>query len=842
MCYNHTVAKKGDVNLKKAVFISSFDMSDDFYKLEKNTFGAILNTRDSDIPKTEGILTVMKQFSVKKQIKSAILRITSLGNFEALLNGKRIADNGAFDELTPLWTDYKHRVFEYEYNVLPYLNKNTPNTFGARVSSGWWSGRISVGYYGYKKTAICAEIEIEYKDGSSEIIATDESWNTAVCGPVLYADIWNGEWFDATIPDPCVYPDSIKWNKAEIFTDYSCDIVAFEGEKVRVKEYIAPKSAIVYRGTKNNGTDFGEIKIINKSVGDDCESLTLKAGQTVILDFGEDIVGRPSLAINALNGTVIKCLFSEMLNDSGDMLRGNDGPKGSLYIANYRSALSRFNYTAASTSNRRQLNIIKPIHTYYGFRYMEITADKDINIECVTAEVLSADIKYVGEFKCSDPLVNKLYNNIVRGMKGNYLSVPTDCPQRDERYGWTGDTQIFCGAASYIAEVDKFLSKYLGDMCDSQKERDGAYADICPAVFEKGFCGTAAWGDAGLIIPHKLWLMYGNKELIAKHYNSMEDFMAYIDKKHSLNGAHAGYGDWLSYEETDKWYVSICYHYNNSVLMQKFSHILGKTDKEEYYKDLSKKILAHYFEKYILNGEITQTSQTAYLLPLAFDMFEGEMKIKTIENLKNKIIANDYTLSTGFVGTGLLNQTLAKVGLNNLAYSLLLQDKDPSWLYSVKQGATTIWERWNSYTKETGFGNVKMNSFNHYAYGAVAEWMYSTMAGIKPDSDCTGFKERFILSPTPDTRLDNEIPVGQHRITNVDAKYHDIVSKWWYEDNRFAYYCVIPDGIAQIEFPLLYGQNTVEINDIVFTVEELKGKIINNKLVFELLPGDYLIK
>lgn len=815
--------------MKKGVFITTPQMSDDFYYLEKNDFGSILNTRDNDITKTKGLLTVAKQFEITKHIKSAVLRITSLGNFEAILNGNRIGE----DELTPLWTDYRHRVFEYEYDILPYIKKKGVNTFGARVSSGWWSGRISNGYYGYKKTAICAEIEVFYKDGSSEIIATDDSWNTAICGPVLFADIWDGEWFDATIKDPCVYPESIKWSKADIFNDYTCEIVKFEGEKVRVTEYIAPKSAVVYRGTKNNSTDFGEIKVVKKAVGDNCECIKLKAGQTLIMDFGEDVVGRPSLAINALNGTNIKCLFAEMLNDSGDKTRGNDGPKGSLYIENYRSALSRFNYQAASINSRRQLNIIRPLHTFYGFRYMEITADKDINIECITAEVLSADMQFTGEFECSNPFVNKLYKNVVRGMKGNYLSVPTDCPQRDERLGWTGDTQIFCGAASYIADTYNFLSKYLGDMRDSQNERDGAYADICPAVFQKNFCGTGAWADAGIIIPYKLWLMYGDDSVVKENYEAMEQYMDYIERKNGLNGANAWYADWLSYEPTDKWYVSICYYFNNAVLMQKFSEILGKADRAEHYKALSKKILACYQEKYIVDGELTEKSQTAYLLPLYFDMLDGEMRENAIKNLQQKIIYNDYKLSTGFVGTGIICQTLAKVGPNDLAYSLLLQEDDPSWLYSVNQGATTIWERWNSYTKENGFGEVKMNSFNHYAYGAVAEWMYGTMAGIKPDSETGGFDERFILAPIPDSKK---------RITSVKASYKGIVSDWHYEDNRFVWHIIIPDGTSRIEFPILCGQKTVTINDIEFTQKQLGAEIKNSKMVFQLSKGEYVIK
>lgn len=836
--------KVGIKSMKKAVFITDLQVKNDDYSLNLKSWGKVLNKQTEDIYPENGLLTVMKKFVVKENLRSAHLRITSLGNFVAYLNGKRIGRDNVYDELTPLWTDYSHRVFEYEYDLLECLNKKGENIFSARVSSGWWSGNISRGYYGSKITALCAEIEIEYKDGKTEIFATDETWNTAVCGPVLYADIWNGEIYDATVTDPCVYPDSISWNKATLFDDYDCEVVSFEGEYVRVVDCLPPKSATVYDGIKTNGSDFGEIKTLQKVVGNNCECLSLKAGCTLLLDFGSDIVGRPTLAFNANNGTMIRCKFAEMLNDSGEISRGNDGPKGSVYIANYRGAMARFNYKAFSSTNQKQLNTVTPLHTFYGFRYMEITADDDIVIENISAEILSSAIEINGTFECSAPLVNKLYSNIVRGMRGNYLGIPTDCPQRDERYGWTGDTQIFCGAASYIGNTYNFLSKYLGDMRDSQKKLDGAYGDICPFVFEDKRCGNAAWGDAGIIIPYKLWLMYGNDKVIADNYSSMEEYMAFIDRENGLEGPNARYGDWLAYENTDSWYVSICYYYYDAILMKKFSEILSKQDRVAHYKELSEKILEHYFEKYVVDGEITQKTQTAYLLPLYFDMFEGEMRDKTIENLKNKIIENNYMLSTGFVGTGILNQTLAKVGLNNLAYSLLLQTHNPSWLYSVKQGATTVWERWNSYTIADGFGDVGMNSFNHYAYGAVAEWMYAYAAGIRPNIEKGGFVSSFVLAPLPDTRTESEIPDGQERILNLKAEYCGIVSNWYYEDESFVWHVIIPNdkSVSQIEFPLLNGSETITINDVEFKANELNGKISNGKMFFELTAGDYIIK
>jgi len=827
--------------MKKGIFISCPALS--AYKHEnawdngKENFNSV----DKDITPDKGLLTVMKKFACNGKVKSAVLRITSLGIFEALLNGKRIGRDGVYDELTPLWTDYKHRVFEYEYDILPYMNKKGENIFTARVSAGWWSGRISFGAYGYKKVALCAEIEITYKDGTTEIIASDENWNTTVAGPVLFADIWDGEWFDATIPDPAVKPESFDWCKAEKFDDYTCKIVPFEGEYVRVNDYMAPKSAVVWRGTKKNGSPYGAIHVIKKAVGDNCECITLKAGQQLILDFGRNIVGRPALAVNASNGTIVRCSFAEMLNDSGDPERGNDGPEGSMYIKNYRSALARFNYVAASSGSRKQLNIIRPIHTFYGFRYMQIVADKDIVIECVTGEVVGSALNGLGTFECSDAMINKLYSNIEWGMKGNYLSVPTDCPQRDERLGWTGDTQIFCGAASYIADTQAFLRKWLGDARDSQKGFDGGYADVIPRVLPDHLTGSAAWADAGLVVPYKLWLMYGNEDVVAENYEAMEQYMEFLAKQDPA-GPRTTFGDWLAYDPTDFRYISVCYYAYDASLMQKFSEILGKKERARYYGELRGKILDTFHSEFVVDGEITQTSQTAYILPLCFDMLHGELREKTIKNLEKKIIENNYVLSSGFVGTGHLNQTLAKVGLNNLAYSLLLQTADPSWLYSVKQGATTIWERWNSYTKARGFGDVGMNSFNHYAYGVVAEWMYSAMAGIRPDENAPGFEEHFILAPMPDTRTDDELPEGQSRITMVNATYRGISSRWEYEEGRFVWSAVIPDGSATVEFPLLYGQKTIEINGVQFTARELDGEIKDDKMVFELSAGSYTIK
>ena len=392
--------------------------------------------------------------------------------------------------------------------------------------------------------------------------------------------------------------------------------------------------------------------------------------------------------------------------------------------------------------------------------------------------------------------------------------------------------------------MSAFLKKWLGDARDSQAGEGGAYCDVIPRVFAGRNNGNAAWGDAGLIVAYRLWLMYRDRDTISEHYSSMEEYMRYLEQ-FGLEGPNIAYGDWLNYETTDKRYIAICYYAADAELMARFSRILGKPEREAYYAGLRRRIEEHFAEKYIRDGELTEKTQTAYLLALKFNLLPGDMRAKAIKALERKIIDNNYTLSTGFVGTGILNQTLSEVGLDKLCYSLLLQTADPSWLYSVRQGATTIWERWNSYTHERGFGDVNMNSFNHYAYGAVAEWMFSRMAGISPNPGAPGF-ERFILCPRPDTRSEGEIPAGQRRVGRVYARYDSargrIESGWKFERGGFTYRFVIPAGTrARVELPVC-GGGAIRINDVAFTPAELGSLVSGGILTFELGAGSYTIR
>ncbi len=833
--------------MKKAVFITHPDLKPMTFDHPWHSQGRVFNSKSLDLPPEDGLLTCLTFFDCKRPVKRATVRATALGVFDLMLNHKRIGhvtpDGTVYDELKPGWTDYRCRVFEFTYDITSLLREE--NCFTAQVSPGWWAGRISFGFYGFKVPAFCGEIEVEYEDGTTELIASGEDWDSAICGPVMTADIWDGEYYDARMPHPCDFPGAYKWVKAICDNDFEGQIVEPIGPPIRVREDLTrrPRTATVHQGVDDDGSEFGRIHVLSRRVGDGCESGKLAAGQSILLDMGQDMVGRPRFTVKAARGTKITVYFAEMLNDSGDSSRGNDGPRDGIYVQNYRSALSRIYYVAAGG----EAETYTPTFAFYGFRYLELVADGDFELISLEGQVITSVEREVGKITTSNAEVNKLISNVLWGHRGNYLSIPTDCPQRDERLGWSGDTQVFAGAASYQMDIRGFMHKWLQDARDSQVGYEG-FCDVIPRVFGDSHSANSAWGDAGLVVPYRLWLMYNDVELIAEHYEAMEYYMDHLQSRNGMEGPRPVYGDWLNYDVTDKKYLSLSWYAYDTQLMIKFSDILGKQDRVAYYKDLLGRILSLWKERYVneAGDDLTITTQTAYLLALRFDLVEGELYDTLKARLRQKIEENDYTLSTGFIGTGVLNQTLSQLGMDDLAYSLLLQTKDPSWLYSVRQGATTIWERWNSYTLERGFGDVGMNSFNHYAYGCVLEWMYASMAGISPDPEAPGFTH-FILSPRPDTRRGDALPKGQEPITYVKAEYESIRglirAAWEFERGELVYRVTIPAGTsARVEFPLLSGRDTVTVNSLSMTAAELGGTVKDGKLIFELGAGEYVIR
>jgi len=801
------------------------------------------NSLDMELMEDIGMLCFRKDFCVKENAKKAVIRSTALGIYDLFINGQRVGistpDGTVYDELKPEWTDYRFRVLEHEYDVTDLLQKE--NTVIAVVSEGWWRGRISYGVYGKKPRAFCAEMDIEYSDGTAETVSSDTDWLTCHGGRIRTASIWDGEYYDATYPDVTVTPDAYEWCAA-VKADFSdAKIEKYLGAPVRIRAGLdcRPKSATVHCGVEDNGTEYGKIKVLSRKVGDGCERCILKKGETLLLDMNQEIVGCPEINVRAEKGTKITVAFAELLNDSGSAARGNDGPEGSVYVKNYRSALSRLVYVASGEGEETYL----PTHTFYGYRYLSITADGDVTVNSVVGKVIGSALKEIGSFECSSAEVNKLYSNIVWGMRGNYLSVPTDCPQRDERLGWAGDTQVFVGAASYIADTRSFMHKWMTDARYSQVGFDGNFGNIIPRVFlSRGHAVSAcAWSDAGIVVPYKVWKMFGDVSILRENYDAIEEYMATLAKE-GHEGPRPHYGDWLSYEPVDMPYLSLAYYVYDISMMIDICKVLKRKERAEYYKSLRAEMIEKFNVRYVENGEITVKAQTAYLLALAFDLVSGQVRKTTVRQLRDRIRDNGYKLATGFVGTGVLNQTLSKVGLHDVAYSLLMQYENPSWLYSLRQGATTVWERWNSYTLETGFGDVTMNSFNHYAYGAVAEWMYSYAAGICPDEKNGSFRH-FTLRPTPDNR--KRLPIGQERMTYVNATYNSvnglIKSAWAKEQGKTVYRFTIPKGTdARVE--LLDIGKEIVINGVSFTYDDLGAFKSKGRTVFKLSAGEYEIK
>lgn len=803
----------------------------DFYgKNGKNPwqFGWGAEDQFADIPVGPGLPMLRRTFTAHKGDKGT-LRFSALGCVELYLNGRRVSD----DELKPGWSDYTKRSWAMACDVSALLCEGE-NCLLAVMTGGWYSGKIGLHTYGDHTPAALLHLTLEDASGAVSFVDSDADWQAKVGGPILAADIWDGERYDARQDCFCRISqasyDASDWGMATEADYFDGDVTMFVGPTIRVRPEMERGAASMwlYEGTKDNGTTYGEINLL-------CEPkdypITVKKGQTLLIDTAQNMVGWARISVQGEAGATIRIRYAETTNDSGEAERGNDGPKGSAYTINYRTAKAKGHYTLRGCPEGETY---RPTFTYYGFRLVELTADADFTLTGFGAEVVGSVTEEIGSIECSNPEVNQLISNVRWGQRGNYFGVPTDCPQRDERLGWTGDTQIFCRTAAYNADVDGFFHKWMQDMRDSQSA-EGAYPDVAPRVSVVGD-GAAAWADAGIIVPYQMYVMYGDTSLIEECYASMEKYMDFV-ASFGLNGPRAVYGDWLAYEGTDPAYISVVYYAYDATIMAEMSDAIGRHDRAEHYRALFAQIKAHFADQYMPEGELTQTSQSAYLLALRYNVLPESYREKAKKLLLEKIRANGCKLSSGFVGAGVFNHTLSELGEDNMAYSLLLQTENPSWLYSVRQGATTIWERWNSYTKATGFGDVGMNSFNHYAYGSVCEWMYRFMAGIETDG--YGFAH-VLLQPRVDTRTDDELPAGQERITWVKASYRSraglIESAWENHADGFVYRCTVPACGATLELPRMGGDSFTQ-NGEKHAMAEYPGS--DKAVRIELPAGKY---
>jgi alpha-L-rhamnosidase len=633
-----------------------------------------------------------KSFGLTSPVQRAVLYVTALGLYEARLNGQRVGDH----VLAPDWTDYRKRVRYQAYEVTPML-RSGENVLGALLANGWYSGHIGNGgfeFYG-DQPKFLAQLEVTYADGAKETIVTDETWKSHD-SPILASDFMLGEkhdarreingWDSATVSDK-------GWKGVAVRGGYGGELEGQVMEPVRVLDELQSR------------------KITEP-----------KPGQWVF-DLGQNMVGVVRLKVAAPAGTRITLRHAEMLN-----------PDGTLYTQNLRGAPSVDEYICRGGG----VEVWQPCFAFHGFRYVELSGlTRAPDLGAVTGMVLGSATPPTGRFSCSDERLNQLQSNIEWGQRGNYLSVPTDCPQRDERLGWMGDAEIFVRTAAYNADVAAFFTKWLVDVDDGQSA-DGAYGDVSPNTM--GGKGTPAWADAGVICPWTIYEMYGDQRILERHLPAMTQWVEYMRRhsNHLIRDGDRGsdYGDWLSIgADTPKDLIgTACYAYSTHLLAKSY-RALGRDAEAARYEQLFADIKAAFNQRYVsADGRITGNTQCAYALALKFELLPDELRARAADHLVADIRAKGDHLSTGFVGVSHLLPVLTQTGHADVAYQLLQQDTFPSWLFSVKQGATTIWERWDGWTPDKGFQDPGMNSFNHYSLGSCGEYLFGGVNGIRPAS------------------------------------------------------------------------------------------------------------
>lgn len=675
-----------------------------------------------------------KTFSLATKPVSARIHASALGIFDLKLNEQNVHPKQHF---LPGWSDYNHRVQAVTFDVTHLLQEGE-NCLGAILGDGWYSGYLGYTYdrqvWG-KTPALLVQLELSWPNGETQRIGTDGTWKASQDGPIRKSDFYNGEDFDARC-------DYARWAASGM-----CE--SGWGSAV-VRE--VPKETLLDPKIVDPVFEVEEMPALSR---------TEPLPGVHIYDFGQNLVGWVRARLRGPAGTTVTLRFGEMLN-----------PDGTLYVANLRKAKATDTYTFGANEDVEW----EPLFTFHGFRYAEISGVSSPS-DCgeVIAVVLHNTLKAGGSFSCSHPLVNQLEKNIRWGLRGNFLEVPTDCPQRDERLGWTGDIQVFAKTACFLYDVDAFLLKWMRDLRDGQRE-DGAFPDIAP-TFIGGF-GNAAWADAGVIVPWVVYRRYGDTRILEENYDAMKAWISYQD-----NTARAGvrppttYGDWLAIDAVIPQHAPVpsdligtAYFARTTAIMARVAELLDEEDDASHFRELRGRVETAFQREYVTAaGRIVGDCQTAYLLALAFDLLPEQQRQIAVDRLVTLIKDRDWHLSTGFVGTPLLGPVLSRFGRHDVAMRLLLQETFPSWLFPVTNGATTMWERWNSYTPEQGFGEVSMNSFNHYAYGAVGEWMVHAVAGIAPGHEAPGYRH-ILFQPQLCEGLDHasadvETPYGRARIS-----------------------------------------------------------------------------
>ncbi|MDI4648441.1 alpha-L-rhamnosidase [Cohnella hashimotonis] len=696
-------------------------------------------------PAAEPAFLLRKPFDLNEgDIVSARIYATAAGVYKLYLNGSKVGD----DELAPGWTSYNSRLQYQTYDVTALLREGG-NALGATVANGWYKGRLGwenkSNHYGDRR-AVLVQLHVRYRDGAEVVIASDESWKAAT-GPVLMSELYDGETYDARLEwkgwsEPGF--DDTAWHGTERLDLGYSRLVAQENVPTRVTETLKPIAAI------------------RTPEGD------------AILDMGQNMVGRIRLTVAAPAGTAIKLTHAEVLDKHGN-----------FYMGNIRTAKQTVTYIARGEGTETYA----PHFTFQGFRYVKVEGfpyqENGLPLDAFAGEVMHSDMQRTGAFECSDERVNRLQQNIIWGQRGNFLDVPTDCPQRDERLGWTGDAQVFAPTALFNYNGAAFFAKWLRDLKADQLP-DGSVPFVVPNILQ-GY-NAAAWSDAATVVPWAIYVSCGDKRILAEQYGSMKAWVDYIrgqgEREHIWDtGFH--FGDWLALDAKEGSYmgatpnhmVTAAYFALSARILGDAARLLGLEEDADYYGALAKRVAAAYRDEFITpNGRVAAQTQTANVIALFFDLVDPKDRPRIARDLNEMIVDNDYHLTTGFVGTPFLCFALSDNGYHETAVKLLLQQTYPSWLYSVAKGATTIWEHWDGIKPDGSFWSDDMNSFNHYAYGAVGDWMYRKIAGLAPDPASPGYKRIRIEPDYTGGRL-------SHARASYESMYGMVESGWAFAGN-----------------------------------------------------------
>ncbi len=735
------------------------------------------------IPLTPPAVRLRKTFELPKAVRRATLYSAALGDVELWLNNQRVTD----DYFPSGWTDYSKRVYYRAYDVTKLLTSGA-NAWGAVLADGWYSGHIGFAgardYYG-KRPRFAGQLVLEFEDGATQVITTSGDWKAAA-GPVLRADLLHGETYDARLADPkwsSAEYDDAKWQAVSAGAEVSPQLQWHPGPPVRVVEKFQP------------------VKITEPRPG------------IFVADLGQNFAGVIRAKVRGTEGTKITFRYAERLN-----------PDGTVYVTNLRGAQCTDAYICKGAG----LEEWSPRFTFHGFQYVEIrglkNAPKDSDI---VGLALSSDTPVASKFSSSDSQLNRLHKNIFWTQRANFIDIPTDCPQRDERLGWTGDAQVYIATAALNCDVQAFFNKWLVDLADAQRA-DGQFPMVAPLKVA-GDDGGPAWADAGVICPWTTYEVYGDKRLLARQYPSMKKFVEFC-RRRSVNGVlppqkfHC-FGDWLNINaETPTPVIYTAYYALSTKLLARAAEALGNSSDAKNYNDLFARVKAAFNQKFVKpDGRIEGDTQCGYVLALGCDLLDAERQKLAAEYLVGDVEARGNHLSTGFVGTKDLMLVLAKIGRHDVAYKLLHQDTFPSWLFSIKHGATSIWERWNGWTPEQGFGDPGMNSFAHYSFGAVYQFMVENIGGIRRDKP--GY-EHFLIEPHFD-------PALQYATVRYDSIRGPIVTSWNISGENRQFEITIPaNSTAELRLPTPKASEVTESDRSlaevigVSEVVEKDGKVI----------------